>query len=85
MKRIVLLAAAIIAAFFIVSCKTATFELPEFAPVIPTRPKLRAVSDLSVEAEENIRNLVIYALELEAYSAGWREFYDSLKSELKGE
>ena len=78
MRKVLLV--IITVALLLVSCKTAlpVRELPEFAPVIPTRPVLREMSDASEDAEYNIRNLIIYATELEIYGAGWREFYENL-------
>ena len=78
MKKVLL--AIVLTALLIVSCKTASpvRELPEFAPVIPERPTLREMSDASEDAEYNIRNLIIYATQLEMYGQGWREFYADL-------
>ena len=78
MKKALL--AIVLVALLIVSCKTAdpVRELPSFSPVIPERPVLREMSDASEDAEYNIRHLIIYANELEAYGQGWREFYENL-------
>ena len=72
-------------ALLIVSCKTASpvRELPEFSPVIPERPTLTVTEDdLTPQAAEDIRSLIVYALELEAYGAGWREFYENLAADV---
>ena len=78
MKKALL--AIVLISLLLVSCKTVdpVRELPSFDPVIPERPVLREMSDASEDAEYNIRNLIIYATQLEVYGQGWREFYSDL-------
>ena len=71
-----------------ISCKTAERvvfiqpPLPEFSIQKPTRPILLAVEDgiqLPMSVLTNQILLQGYAKELEAYIAGWEEFYKELK------
>ena len=73
-----------------ISCKTAEKvifiqpPLPEFTINKPTRPKLLAVEDgiqLPVSVLTNQILLQGYAKELEAYAAGWEEFYMKVREE----
>ena len=83
MKKVLL--AIVLIALLIVSCKTASpvRELPEFSPVIPTRPTLTVTEDdLTPRAADDIRALIVYATELEIYGAGWREFYTELAADV---
>ena len=71
-----------------ISCKTAERvvfiqpPLPEFSIQKPTRPILLAVEDgiqLPMSVLTNQILLQGYAKELEAYAAGWEEFYKELR------
>ena len=71
-----------------ISCKTAEKvafiqpPLPEFSIQKPTRPSLLAVEDgiqLPMSVLTNQILLQGYAKELEAYAAGWEEFYKELR------
>ena len=71
-----------------ISCKTAERvafiqpPLPEFSIQKPTRPSLLAVEDgiqLPMSVLTNQILLQGYAKELEAYAAGWEEFYKELR------
>ncbi len=73
-----------------ISCKTAERvvfiqpPLPEFSIIKPTRPSLLTVEDgiqLPMSVLTNQILLQGYAKELEAYAAGWEEFYMELREE----
>lgn len=71
-----------------ISCKTAERvvfiqpPLPEFSIIKPTRPSLLTVEDgiqLPMSVLTNQILLQGYAKELEAYAAGWEDFYKELR------
>lgn len=61
-------------------------SLPEFIIERPVRPNLLTIADdtqLPVSVLTNTILLQGYAKELEAYAAGWEEFYTSLREEME--
>lgn len=81
MRKVLILLFLIISLFTINSCKTTVVPiLPEYNPIIPSKPNLEeVVGEVPIEVVRNTIELMGYAESLEIVLNSWVEYYNSLR------